>query len=76
MSVLSSMYRRGAVSALVGLALVAYGVVGSARIMLVLGVGLLVWGVVRHKSSSRRSSPPREPAGDLAGNDPSPGTRR
>lgn len=53
MSSLSSLYRRGVFSFVAGAGLVAYGVVASAHLLLIFGIALIGWGVVRVRRAGR-----------------------
>lgn len=50
MSSLFSSYRRGLVSFVAGAGLVAYGVVASAHLVLLVGIAVIAWGLVRSRN--------------------------
>ena len=49
---LSTLYRKGAISAIIGAALVVYGIAGHGT-MLLIGAALVVWGALRLIHSRR-----------------------
>jgi uncharacterized membrane protein HdeD (DUF308 family) len=55
MSTLSNIYRKGLISMVAGIGLVAYGAIASAHIALLVGLVVIVWGVVRFRGFRSRA---------------------
>jgi uncharacterized membrane protein HdeD (DUF308 family) len=55
MSTLSTIYRKGLVSMVAGIGLVAYGAIASAHVILLVGLVVIVWGVVRFRGFRSRA---------------------
>jgi hypothetical protein len=55
MSTLSTIYRKGLVGMVAGIGLVAYGAIAGAHIVLLVGLVVIVWGVVRFRGFRSRA---------------------
>ena len=55
MSTLSNIYRKGLISMVAGIGLVAYGAIASAHVILLVGLVVIVWGVVRFRGFRSRA---------------------